>query len=175
MKKYRKILLSCLIFLGICLLLTSPVNSLQSYDQRVYKIDSNYKQERDYNQKTYYSCQEREIKKYQNYNRYPLFEHQNRKYIPTTRLSYTKDAYEDTRKGTFGDYVKEYVVDIRNTGDTGRYFTVKFELEHKNGYKYVQTVTRYLRGSEREKFVYRDTQYERNEILDWDYTIIPQK
>jgi hypothetical protein len=90
-------------------------------------------------------------------------------------IHYTRYSTESTRKSFLGDYVKEYSVDVRNTEKTGRYFTVIFEFEDKDGFEFSQSVTQYLRTEESKKFVYKDIQYERNEILDWDYTIIAQK
>lgn len=196
MKKYRKALLTCLMILVVSLLFIYPVSALQTYDQRIYKIDSCYQQgcntqntdySNNYYQKRYtnycpsynpsnsYQNKNTEYHYYKSYKKDYSWNYYNKKTnTPTTRLSYTKRVYEDTRKSIFGDYVKEYVVEIRNTGDTGRYFSVKFELENKNGYDYIQTVTHYLKGGEKEKFVYRDIQYERHEILDWDYTITPE-
>lgn len=177
MERYKKTLLSCLILLITCLFFTSFVNALQNYDQRVYKIESNYKQGEYTNQKVHYhdSCIGRDMNSYNPHPSSSSWNSYNKKSVPTTRLSYSKNAYEDTRKSFFGDYVKEYVVEIKNTGKTGRYFTVTFEIENKRGKIFTQSVTEYLRTGEREKFVYRDIQYEKNEILDWDYTISPEK
>lgn len=94
-------------------------------------------------------------------------------YVDT--IHYTQYGTESTRKTIFGDYVKEYSVYITNKGRTGRYFTVTFELTDKNRYKFTQSVTQYLRTGEKKRFVYRDTQYEQNEILNWNYRIIPQR
>ena len=181
MEKYKKIPLILLILLVVGITLVSNVSALQDYDQRVYKVGSTtYKQEvcdtpNTYSYNNYYQNSYNSYylqhNSYQNYNSWNYY---NRKTnVPTTRLSYTKTAYEDTRKSIFGDYVKEYVVEIKNTGYAGRYFTVKFELKNKNGYTYIQTVTHYLRDGERQKFVYRDIQYERHEVLDWNYIITP--
>lgn len=89
-------------------------------------------------------------------------------------IHYTQHGTETTRKGFLGDYVKEYSAYVTNTGQTGRYFTVTFNLEDKRGQEFSQSVTQYLKTGERKKFVYRDIQYERNEIIDWNYDIIPE-
>lgn len=93
---------------------------------------------------------------------------------PINIPSYTQRKTETTRDNLFGDYVKEYSVYVTNNGRTGRYYTVAFNLEDKNGYEFTQSVTQYLKTGENKKFVYRDIQYERNEILSWDYDIIPE-
>jgi outer membrane lipoprotein-sorting protein len=93
----------------------------------------------------------------------------------TNPAHYTYYAQESSRKGFLGDYVKEYSAYVTNKGITGRYFTVVFTLEDKNCYEFTQSVTQYLRTGEKKRFVYRDTQYERNEILHWDYDIVPQR
>lgn len=90
-------------------------------------------------------------------------------------IHYSQYATQTSRKSFLGDYVKEYSAYVTNRGRTGRYFTVKFTFEDKNGYEFSQSVTQYLKTGEKKKFVYKDLQYERNEILDWEYEIIPQR
>jgi hypothetical protein len=94
---------------------------------------------------------------------------------PINTIHYTQYGTQETRKSFLGDYVKEYSAYVTNRGKTGRYFTVKFNFEDKNGYEFSQSITQYLKTGEQKKFVYKDIQYERNEILHWNYEIIPQK
>jgi hypothetical protein len=167
MVKYKRSIIyySVLIFIGI--LAISFVSALEDYDQRVYKISSNsYVERPSYSQNYCSHCSDQ------------------RDYIQKPRtlstpsykkIYYTHYGYEDTRKSFWGDYVKEYTAYVTNCGNTGRYFTVVFALKDKHGYEFTQSVTQYLRMGEKKKFVYRDIQYERNEILRWDYKIIPQK
>jgi len=82
---------------------------------------------------------------------------------------------QDSRKGILGSYVQEYYVYVLNKERTGEYFTVVFELEDKNGYEYSESVTKYIRAGEKERFSYRDIQSERNEIVDWDYRVIAEE
>lgn len=110
------------------------------------------------NYRTRYSCDR---------NYYPY----NREQINT--IHYSQYGTQTSRKSFLGDYVKEYSAYVTNRGRTGRYFTVVFTFEDKNGYVFDQSVTQYLRTGEKKKFVYKDLQYERNEILDWSYTIVP--
>lgn len=91
-----------------------------------------------------------------------------------TSIKYTQYATQETRKDFIGTYVKEYSVSVTNWGKTGRYFTVTFNLEDKNGYESSQAVTQYLKGGENKKFVYKSIQFEKNEILNWNYDITPQ-
>ena len=88
---------------------------------------------------------------------------------------YDKYASQKTREDLFGSYVKEYYVYILNKEDTGKYFTVVFEFEDKDGRDYEESVTKYLSSGEKEKFAYKDVQFEKNEILDWNYRIIPKR
>lgn len=111
-----------------------------------------------------------------------LNKHEDKKYNPSRRrhyygqtltnnFYYTHYSTEETRKNLFGDYVKEYSVSVINKGKTGKYFTVKFDLTDKKGYEFAQSVTQYLRTGEKKNFIYKDIQYEKNEILHWDYSI----
>ena len=70
-----------------------------------------------------------------------------------------------------GTSVKEYTVEIKNLGETGNYFIVTFNLKDKYGFEKVESVTHYIKTKETRKFVYRDVQFEKNEILRWRYTI----
>lgn len=89
--------------------------------------------------------------------------------------NYREYSGQERRKDFLGSYVQEYYIYILNKERTGRYFTVVFNLEDKNGYDFSQSVTQYLRSGEEKKFVYRDIQFERNEIVDWDYEVIPEE
>jgi hypothetical protein len=154
-----------LVFVGI--LAISFVSSIENYDQRVYKVNSNsYTEKSTYSQNYCPYCDSQ-----RDYVKKPSVQSQD--YYK--KIHYTHYGYEDTRKSFWGDYVKEYTTQVTNCGNTGRYFTVVFTLKDKHGYEFTQSVTQYLRMGEKKKFVYRDIQYERNEILRWDYKIIPQK
>jgi hypothetical protein len=153
-KNKKKLLLPLIfIFLGISLL--SSVFALENYDQRVYKVGTAYP--------TYSVFSDQDIHLE---GRYEDWEKVNTPY-------YTHSGMEDMRKGVFGDYVKEYSASVTNRGRIGRYYTVIFELRDMYGYKFSQSVTKYLRAGERKKFVYRDIQYESDEILSWGYRVVP--
>jgi flagellar basal body-associated protein FliL len=92
----------------------------------------------------------------------------------TNTASYKQHATQETRKDFLGSYVKEYSVSVTNKERTGKYYTVMFNLKDKNGYKFSQSMTQYLRDGENKKFVYKDIQFERHEIVDWNYEIIPE-
>jgi hypothetical protein len=91
-----------------------------------------------------------------------------------TSIKYTQFGTEKTKKDFIGTYVKQYSVSVTNRGETGRYFTVTFNLEDKYGYDQGQSITQYLKAGENKKFVYKDIQFERNEILNWNYKITPE-
>jgi hypothetical protein len=92
----------------------------------------------------------------------------------TNSADYTDYSGQERREDFLGSYVQEYYVYVLNKEKTGRYFTVAFELKDKNGYVDRELVTLYLRSDEKEKFAYRDIQFERNEIVDWSYEVIPE-
>lgn len=141
-----------------------------------YSRNDNYNYR--YNQNPYYYNYNNQNYNY-NYNQNYLYNYngvyQSRKMVSTySPVRYTQYATQETRKDFIGSYVKEYSTYVINRGNTGRYFTVDFTLRDKNGYVFTQSVTQYLRTGEQKKFVYRDIQFERNEILDWSYKITPQ-
>jgi competence protein ComGC len=126
-------------------------------------------------------------------NNYDSYENYNTEYnivnnaniLPSTHY-YTKEEHsnyldykeysdQDRREDFLGTYVQEYYVYVLNKERAGRYFTVTFKLEDKNGYEDIESVTQYIRAGEKEKFSYKDIQFERNEIVDWSYEIIPEK
>ena len=72
-------------------------------------------------------------------------------------------------------YVQEYSVYALNKEKTGKYFTVIFNFEDKWGYKDSESVTQYVKAGERKRFYYRDVQEDGNEIINWDYKIVPEK
>jgi len=90
-------------------------------------------------------------------------------------IYYTQSGIEKTRDNLFGDYVKDYSVYVTNRGETGRYFTVTYNLENKRGQEFSQSVTQYLKAGEKRTFDYKDIQFEKNEILDWNYDITPEQ
>jgi hypothetical protein len=92
-----------------------------------------------------------------------------------TIVNYRQRATQETRKDFVGSYVKDYSVTITNKERTGRYFTVQFNFRDKNGYEFSQSITQYVKDGERKKFDYRDIQFERHEITNWDYEIMPEK
>jgi len=93
----------------------------------------------------------------------------------TIHPNYREYSGQERRKEFLGNYVQEYYVYVLNKERTGRYFTVVFYLEDKNGYEYSESITLYLRSGEKKKFAYRDIQFEKNEIVDWDYEVIPEE
>lgn len=151
MKKSTKISGICLIFIFTLIILLSCVAAYEN-SWRVYQTSYN------------------RINHYSNYNTYTS---QTTKNVNT--VHYSQYGTQESRKSFFGDYVKTYSVNVKNRGYTGRYFTVVFNFEDKNGYEFSESVTKYLRDGESKKFVYKDIQYERHEIVDWDYKIIARR
>jgi hypothetical protein len=126
-------------------------------DKTHYYSDCNYDSIYDWNYDPYYYYD-------QEYDRKPV-----------SILHYTQYGIEKTRDNLFGDYVKDYSVYVTNRGETGRYFTVTYNFENKRGQEFSQSVTQYLKAGEKRTFVYKDIQFEKNEILDWNYDIIPEQ
>ncbi len=142
----------------------------------------------DYNKEAQQSLSSQTINSYAVYNNYKI----EYTVIPQTTNREKRDYYDywikdiynsnyreysdqKVRKEFLGNYVQEYYVYILNKERTGRYFTVMFNFEDKNGYEYSESITKYIRAGEKKKFDYRDIQYERNEIVDWDYEVILER
>jgi hypothetical protein len=169
MRKNKKIILISLIFVFMMIISISSVLA-STYNQGIYKIGTYYKGDCNcYNKDTY--CYHNQYNNYYDYEQTNKYSKSTSDSVNTIR--YSQYSYQESRKSFLGDYVKEYSVYVTNRGRTGRYFTVVFEFEDKYGYEFTQSVTQYLKTSEKKKFVYRDIQYEKNEILDWDYEIVP--
>jgi hypothetical protein len=162
MKNSKKMLLVVLMFLVVTIGSLTPIFA---YDETVYKVDSSSNSHATITKTVpLNSC---------THEGYTTTCSQRTNLVNT--IQYTQYGNEKTRKSIFGDYVKEYSAYVKNRGVTGRYFTVVFKLEDNHGFTFTQSVTQYLRTGEQKRFVYRDIQYEQNEILDWSYTIIPQR
>ncbi len=163
--KKRYILLFVILILVVSLV--PSVLAISNYDQAVYKIDYNYKEDcccqKDYPHNT--------PQHYSDYHaNYPL--HEKRSYQSENfENRYSSKSYLKNKKGFLGTAVKEYTVEIKNLGETGKYFIVTFNLKDKYGFEKVESVTKYIKTKETRKFVYRDVQFEKNEILRWRYTI----
>jgi hypothetical protein len=186
MEKSKKTLILTLILLLAGMFLISSVfasennNSKNSQQSSSYKVVQTYKAyKNDKVEKVQLKpIQTSYLNKHEDRNcrdsrRFCYYERTERNW--DNSIHYTKDSTENTRRGFLGDYVKEYSVDVKNTERTGKYFTVVFKFEDKDGQRFTQSVTQYLRTGESKKFVYKDLQYEKNEILDWDYTLVSQK
>jgi hypothetical protein len=144
------------------------VNSYNTYTQKepaiktipnteiIYLNEKNYPYKDDYKKATskdYLDCYDYEKERDSNYREY---------------------SGQNRREDFLGTSVQEYYVYVLNKERTGRYFTVEFKLEDKNGYEDIESVTQYIRAGEKEKFSYKDIQFERNEIVDWSYKVIPE-
>ncbi|GEM_PF-1787896 len=155
------------LILLLAIMLMHSVFAISNYDQTVYKVGSTYKED---------CCSQKDYPKYTSYysnNYYYHYQLQTKSSYEKkyTQKNYIEKSYVKTKKGFLGTYVKEYTVEIKNTGRTGEYFIVTFNLEDKNGFERKESVTNYIKTRETEKFVYRDVQFEKNEILHWDYII----
>lgn len=165
--KIKKEYLIILANLFLIIQITGSVFAIINYDQKIYRIDSKVKN--NYAAERCSNC-------YQSYNRiYENLERESDCSYNYEFRNYESYKSEKTKKSIFGNYIKEYSVQIQNNGHTGRYFTVVFELKDKNGFKFTQSITEYIRDGENKKFVYKDIQYERHEILNWSYNIIIEK
>lgn len=171
MVKNKKVYFLGLLFLVLVLIIISPVLAIRNYDQTVYRINSNYKeecccQENYYSHASYY-----QNKDYSNYQLHRKSSYEKKYNGDYEKNKYSKKSYLKSKNGFLGTLVKEYTVEIKNLGRTGEYFIVTFNLKDKNGFERIESVTNYIKTGETEKFVYRDVQFEKNEILSWSYTI----
>ncbi len=192
MKKSEKPILIMLLLAIAGVLLISQVSALSSYQtstnsvyssqviqtSRIYLHDDPDALGQQYVTRNYYNS-------FRNYNYgYPVVYNENgynigRVYTSGriadsyTPIRYVQRYTQQTRKSFLGDYVKEYSVYVRNTGVSGRYFTVKYTLDYANGNTFSQMVTQYVKAGENKKFLYKTSAYERNEILSWSYKITP--
>jgi len=131
----------------------NPIRSIQIKSVSTKSIPTRIIHSTDWRERNHYNYEERDIN-YPNYREY---------------------SGQERRKEFLGNYVQEYYVYVLNKERTGRYFIVTFELKDKNGYEYSESITQYLRSGEKKKFAYRDIQFEINEIVDWDYEVIPEE
>jgi hypothetical protein len=164
------------IFLVLILIGVFLMGSVSAYGDcgKVYQVGHSYRNtERTYTQYVGYGMDRvtnpPRISYDYNYNR-------DYSYVPRhiSTVRYTQHAIQKTREDFVGSYVKDYIVTVSNKERTGRYYTVQFNFVDKNGYRFTQSMTQYLRDGERKKFDYKDIQFERHEITDWDYNIIEE-
>jgi hypothetical protein len=78
--------------------------------------------------------------------------------------------YESDYKES-GAYRDRYLVRVKNTGNLGQYFDVKFYIYDYRGEKSVKTVRKYLERGETQSFYYPNYD-SRN--YGWDYQVIPE-
>jgi len=187
----------CLVFIFTIIFLLTYVVAFENNYERVYQTNSNQVTQ---TYRTYENTKITEVTTYKTYENTKITEeviitpkrtshstsrndraiyscygiHCSYKRTPTNIIHYSQYGTQTSRKSFLGDYVKEYSAYVTNRGRTGRYFTVVFTLEDKNGYEFSQSVTQYIRSGEKKKFVYKDLQYERNEILDWVMRLYPK-
>ncbi|MCX6751084.1 MAG: hypothetical protein NTZ83_06505 [Candidatus Pacearchaeota archaeon] len=173
MGKNKKILSLSLVFVFLMVFSLTSVFAVGNYDQGVHRVGSSYTTQNHHYYENYRTRSSFYDLSGCAHDTYKTSCSSGRDYVDT--IHYTQYGTQESRKSFLGDYVKDYSVYVTNRGRTGRYFTVTFDFEDKNGYDFSESVTYYLRTGEKKKFVYRDIQYERNEILDWGYKIIPQR
>jgi hypothetical protein len=156
-------------------IVNTPVKTIQAKQIQTRPVQTYYlnKHEDSCDKSYYYDCNYDSTYDW-NYDPYYYYDQAYNK-KPVSTIHYTQYGIEKTRDNLFGDYVKDYSVYVTNRGETGRYFTVTYNLENKRGKEFSQSVTKYLKAGEKRKFDYKDIQFEKNEILDWNYDIIPEQ
>jgi hypothetical protein len=177
MIKDKKVLWLTLILIFVGMFLLASVFASGNERERISQTSSTFISKTYENDKSTENSINQKRTTYGSYkNSRQIYSYERERYnyeeMSVDRAYYTQYSTEESRKGFLGDYVKEYSVYVKNRGRTGRYFTVVFDFQDKKGYEFSQAVTQYLRTGKSKKFVYKDIQYERNEILDWDYRII---
>lgn len=178
MKNKNKLTKIFLILVFATILLIGSVSAFGDYKRISYQ--TNYNSYNHMNQNSeysndYYSSGMSRVKNpqrtsYLNKHDNSYYSYENR----PVRANYRQHAVQKTKKDFLGSYVKDYSVSITNKERTGKYYTVQFNFVDKNGYRYTESMTQYLKDGERKKFDYKDIQFERHEILDWDYRIIQE-
>jgi len=78
---------------------------------------------------------------YKNYDDYP-------KYASRTKYK--------TIEGFFGDEINHYIVYVKNKEHRGRYFKVRFYFEDYYGDTRTESITKYIKPGDEQKFIYRD-------------------
>jgi hypothetical protein len=89
-------------------------------------------------------------------------------------LDYSSYGKTVRREGVFGNRVYDFEVYVKNEDDFGGYFEVVYYLENCQGKKYIETITKYIRSGEKEKFVYTSLGFDK-EFCDWDYSVNPDE
>ncbi len=95
---------------------------------------------------------------------------ENREKISTDR-SYSYFGQKTQEEDFLGGYVNEYRVYVLNREKTGEYFTVTFRLRNMQGSEYSESITKYVRGGERELFLYKDVLSEKRENILLGYDV----
>jgi hypothetical protein len=86
-------------------------------------------------------------------------------------LEYSSYSRHLKEKDTFGSYIEQYNVYVKNTDSVGGYFEVMFNFEDCYGEKYTEALTKYIKPRETMKFNYMDMWYKEKDICNWDYSI----
>ena len=82
--------------------------------------------------------------------------------------SFRSWSSREIQRGVFGNEIHKYVVHVENTGNKGKYFRVKFNLEDCYRKKTAGSITKYIYPNKEGKFVYTDI---KSQYCDWDYEI----
>jgi hypothetical protein len=87
------------------------------------------------------------------------------------KQGYSYYGKKEQLKDFLGSYITKYVVSVSNKGNTGDYFMVTFNFKNQQGFEYSEAITQYLRAGESKEFLYKDVQFEKTEILNWNYNV----
>ncbi len=146
--------------------------NLNDYEKENYV---SYHNMGDYENRGYYNMMNYNRMNYEGRN-YDWRDYENRGYYYHDRenqndwdYSYYSRTTKD--KEFLGNYVSEYKVYVLNKESKGGYFKVVFDFGDQHGEEYSEEITQYLKAGERKLFLYKDVQFEKREITDWDYSV----
>lgn len=119
------------------------------------------------------------------YNTYPDIPKNEVVYKYTKPVVYKKFYYDEFDYSSYGEhsrekdfigtYVDEFCVYVRNQEYEENYFKVKFYFEDYSGEEFDESITRYIKAGEKEKFCFKDVQEEKYKYWDWSYKVFPDK
>jgi len=82
------------------------------------------------------------------------------------KIRFSSKSKNEKIRGILGNEIAKYTVYVKNRGNEGRYFEVKFSLEDCYGDEETDSMTKYIYPGDEEKFVYTDI---KDKYCDWDY------
>ena len=86
-------------------------------------------------------------------------------------LRYSEDSGLKESKGTFGNDIYRYEVDVENREYVGGYFTVIFYFEDYHGRKRSESITHYIPAKKEKSFLFKDISPDEYKYRRWWYEV----